>query len=288
MRSIYEFKPRSNGVLGLEPVYCTQYAGNMSQYNPAIHLLEQHVERTQQGIPTLIYNQHPPVDPQLSSYQEQVEYPLGPFNLDTATAAPPQPTRGHPPVYYSQGGQSQGIPIIAEIPASHSPASSRASGSPSSPVLPVSQVLGLTPHRQPDSGPRRILAIPIDSLSITDPTIHEIVAGFLVASWRLNQIEEPAYVGKSCYFQLIDESTMMCRLCGKQERRAERLVSHLRGHFDHRPYSCGGQCGNKEWYASYFWCTASVDQRLYSGQRFTERRGVKDHAERPTVQCPKW
>ena len=114
-------------------------------------------------------------------------------------------------------------------------------------VLPASQVLGLTPHRQVDSGPRRILAPPIDSLSITDPTTHEIVAGFLVASWRLNQIEEPAYAGKSCYFQLIDELTMVCRLCGKQERRAERLVSHLRQHFDHRPYSCSGQCGNAEW-----------------------------------------
>ena len=154
--------------------------------------------------------------------------------------------------------------------------------------LPARQVLGLTPRRQADTGPRRILAPPVDLLSIMVPTIHEIVAGFLVASWRLNHVEEPAYAGKSCYFQLIDEPTMVCRPCGKQERRAERLVSHLRQHFDHRPYSCSGECGNAEWYASYSWCTAGVDQPLYSGQRFTERRGVEDHAGRPTVQCPKW
>ena len=130
-------------------------------------------------------------------------------------------------MYYSQGGQRQGVPIIAEIPASHSPAPSQVSHSPSSPVLPTSQVLGLTPHRQADSGPRRILALPIDSLSIIYPTIHGIVAGFLFASWRLGQIEEPPYAGKSCYFRLIDELTMVCRLSGRQERSAERLVSHL-------------------------------------------------------------
>ena len=191
-------------------------------------------------------------------------------------------------MYCSRGSQSQGIPIIAEIPASHSPASSQVSCSPSSPVLPTSQVLGLTPHLQADSGPRRILAPPINSLSIIYPTIHEIVAGFLVASWRLNQIEETNYAGKSCYFQLFAESTIVRRLCGGQERRAERLVSYLRQHFDHRPYACSGQRGNVAWYASYSWCTASIDQPLYSERRFTERRGVKDHAERPTVQCPKW
>jgi len=243
VRSEYEFKPHSNSVVDLGPAYCSQFAGNIGQYNTDIHLHEQHVGGAQQGVPTLIYNHHTPVDPQLS-YQGHIEYPLGHFELDTTTTVPPQLTRGHPSVFYSQ---SQGIPIIAEVPASQSPTSSQASGSPPPPVLSASQALGSTPYRQADNGPRRILALPIDSMLITDPVISGIVAGFLVAPWRLNQIEEPAYAGKSCYFQLIDESAMVCRLCGKQERRAERLVSHVRGHFDHRPYSCEGLCGNKDW-----------------------------------------
>jgi len=227
--------------------HCNHLAGNMSQYSATTHLQEQYLGRTRQGFPTLIHNHHLPVSPQPSTYQGHAEYILGPYGVHSTTTAPPQLTRSDPMLFYPQVGQSQGIPITTNVPAIRSPALPQVLGLPPSPVLPTSQAAELTPQRLADSGPRRILALPIDSLSIIDPTTVRIVAGFRVAPWRLNQDEEPACAGKSCYFQLIDETAMTCILCGKQERRAERLVSHVRGHFDHRPYPCGGQCGNTDW-----------------------------------------
>lgn len=224
----------------------------MSQYDTAIHLPEQPVGRSQQGFPTLIDNRPCPVNPQSSLCQGHAKYLLGSYDTGSTTISPLQLTTSSPSMFYRQVGQNQGITIIADVFANQSPTSPQTPGLPTSPVLLMKQALGLTPYRQADNGPRRILAEPIESLSITDPTICRIVAGFQNASWRLHQVEEPALVGKSCYFQLIDESAMACRLCGKLERRAERLVSHLRGHFDHRPYPCMGQCGNMEWYASYY------------------------------------
>lgn len=245
VRPEYAFQPHTYGLSDLRPTHCNLLAGNMSQHNAATHFHEQDVG-TQQGFPPLIYNHHHPVSSQPSLYQGPAEYLLGSYELDSATTAPPQLTRSGPTVFYIPE-QRQGLPIPAGIPANQCTTSLHADGLPSSPVLPTSQAIGLTPYRQADSGPRRILAVPIESLSITDTTICRIVERFQAAPWRLNQGEEPIYAGKSCYFQLIDESTMTCRLCGKQERRAERLVSHVRGHFNHRPYPCGGQCGNMDW-----------------------------------------
>ena len=234
-------------VTDLGPIHCIPFAGNMTQYNTVTHLPELPVGRTQQGLPTLVYNRHHPVSPQPSPYQGHTQYLQKTYETDNRTIVPPQLTTSNPSVFYGQADQNRRSPITAEVSACQCPTSPHALGSPPSPVLPINQALGLTPYRPADSGPRRILAVPIQSLSITDPTICAIVSAFQIASWMQDQVEEPAHAGKSYYFQLIDESTMECRLCGKHERRAERLVSHLRGHFDHRPYTCKGQCGIMEW-----------------------------------------
>jgi hypothetical protein len=232
----------------LGPAQGISFGGNMVQYSTTTLLPEQLVGGTQQCFQTLIYNRHRPVNPPPPPYQGH-EYLLGPYVIDSATTSPSQLATGSPSVFYRQLDQSQGIPITAEVSARQCPTSPQTPGSPPSPASSMNQALGLTlnPYRQVDNGPRRILAVPIGSLSITDSTICGIVASFQLASWMLRQVEEPAYGGKSSYFQLIDESMMACRLCGKKERRAERLVSHLRGHFDHRPYACEGHCGNMDW-----------------------------------------
>jgi hypothetical protein len=234
-------------VTDLGPTHCIPFAGNMNQYNTVTHLPEQPVGRTQQSFPTLIYNHHHPVSPQPSSYQGHIQNLQGSYETDSTTTVPSQLITSSSSVFYGQVDQNQGTPTTAVVPANQCPESPQVLGLPPSPVLSLNQALGLTPYRQSDSGPRRILAVPIQSLSITDPTICAIVAAFQIASWMQHQVEEPGQAGRSCYFQLIDESSMTCRLCGKHERRAERLVSHLRGHFDHRPYPCGGQCGIMEW-----------------------------------------
>ena len=238
---------RLHFVTDLEAAHCIPFAENVNQYNTVTYSPEQSVRGSQQGFQTLIYNHHHPVNHPPSSYQGHDNYFLGPYEIDSMTTAHPQLTTSNPSVFYEQVNQNQRIPITAEVSAVQSPTSPQALGLPSSPASSMDQALGPTSYRQTDNGPRRILAVPIQSLSITDPTICEIVAAFEIALWKLHQLEEPAHAGKSCYFQLIDESIMVCRLCGKQERRAERLVSHLRGHFDHRPYPCGGQCGTIDW-----------------------------------------
>ena len=190
---------------------------------------------------------HHPVNPQRSPYQGYIPYPPGPYETDSATTLPPQLTTSSPSVFYGPVDQKQGTRITAEVSASQCLTPPQALGLPSSPVLSMNQALGLTPYRQADNGPRRILAVPVQSIPITDPSIYAVVAAFQIAPWMRHQVEEPGPAGKSCYFQLIDEPTMACRLCGKHERRVERLVSHLRQHFDHRPYPCKGQCGVTDW-----------------------------------------
>ena len=245
----YEFQSHTYDAADLGPTHCNIFTENMSQYNPTTNLHEQRIGRTQQAFATLLYYNHDqPVSPQPSPYQGPTEYLPVPYEFDT-TATAPQLTSSGPTMFDPQVGQStEGIPIQAEVPANQSAAVPQVPVPSHLPVLHMSQTLGSTSYRQADNGPRRILAAPIGSLSITDPTILGTIAGFQAASWMINQVEEPAPAGKSCYFQLIDELTMACRLCRKRERRCERLVSHVRGHFDHRPYPCGGQCGNREWY----------------------------------------
>ena len=234
-------------VTGLRPDHGNAFAGNISQYNTVTHLPEQPVGRAQQSFPTLTYTHHHPVNPQLSPYQGHTQYLPGPYETDSSTTLPPQLTTSSPSVFYDRVDQIQETSTTAEVSASRCHTPPQALGSPSSPVLSMNQALGFTPYRQADNGPRRILAVPVQSLPITDPTIYAVVASFQIAPWMRHQVEEPAPAGKSCYFQLIDEPTMACRLCGKYERRVERLVSHLRGHFDHRPYPCKGQCGIMDW-----------------------------------------
>ena len=234
-------------VTDLRPIHDNAFPGSMNQYTTVTDLPEQPVGRAQQSFPTLIYNPHHPVNPQLSPYQGHTRYLPGPYETDSATTLPSQLTTSSPSVFYRPVDQNEGTTITAEVSASQCPTPPQTLGLPSSPVLTMNQALGLTPYRQADNGPRRILAVPVQSLPITDPSIYAVVAAFQIAPWMRHQVEEPAPAGKSCYFQLIDEPTMACRLCGKNERRVERLVSHLRGHFDHRPYPCKGQCGVTDW-----------------------------------------
>lgn len=238
-------------VADLGATHCIPFAGNVSQYSTVIYPPEPTVGGTHQGFQALMYEHHHPVNHPPSPYQGHNNYLLGPYEADSTTTAPPQLTTSDPSVFYEQVDQNQRVSITAEVSAIQSPTSPQALRPPSSPVVSMNQTPGSTSYRQTENGPRRILAVPIQSLSITDPTLCEIVAAFEIASWMLHQVEEPSHVGKSCYFQLIDESMMVCRLCGKQERRAERLVSHVRGHFNHRPYPCGGQCGAIDWYDPY-------------------------------------
>ncbi len=238
-------------VADLGVTHCIPFTVNVSQYNTVTYPPEQSVRRAQQGFQTLIYDHHHPVNHPPSPYQAHNNYLLGPYVIDSMATAPPQLTTSNPSVFYEQVDQNQRSSITAEVSAIQSPTSPQALGLPPSPVVSMNQAPGSASYRQTENGPRRILAVPIQSLSITDPTMCEIVAAFEIASWMLHQLEEPSHAGKSCYFQLIDESMMVCRLCGKQERRAERLVSHLRGHFDHRPYPCGDQCGTIDWYDPY-------------------------------------
>jgi len=35
--------------------------------------------------------------------------------------------------------------------------------------------------------------------------------------------------------------------CGKPFNRSDRGLTHVRTHFDYRPFYCGGQCGNQNW-----------------------------------------
>jgi hypothetical protein len=218
----------------------------MDLYNKSNQIHEQLVGRAQQSFATRIYGHFHPVGPH-PPYQGHSKYLFDPYKLNGTNPAPPQLTGSSHPIFFNQVSQGPGIPTTAEVSASQSPAAPQARSSSSPPPLHTSQALGSTPHRPADNGPRRIHAVPIESLSIIDPTIQQIVMGFLLAPWRLNQLEEPEQAGQSCYFQLIDEPKMNCLLCGKYERRAERLVSHLRGHFDHRPYPCNGRCGTVQW-----------------------------------------
>jgi hypothetical protein len=35
--------------------------------------------------------------------------------------------------------------------------------------------------------------------------------------------------------------------CGQRFKRRDRSRDHIRVHLDHRPYTCGGQCGKPGW-----------------------------------------
>ena len=104
-----------------------------------------------------------------------------------------------------------------------------------------------------NSGPQ-----PMPPSGAFGPTPAELVHRFRHSPYVTdNRLEPTDYRRRSLFLQLLLENPphhYECIVprsngtpCGKTFNRSDRGLTHIRTHFNHRPYSCDGQCNNKRW-----------------------------------------
>lgn len=78
--------------------------------------------------------------------------------------------------------------------------------------------------------------------------------------------------------------------CPHVSPRRRRALGHIHTHFNYKPYTCGGRCGNSRWYAP-----RSRPRRmlifLQSTERYCSASALDEHIRRrhnPVRSCPIW
>ena len=88
--------------------------------------------------------------------------------------------------------------------------------------------------------------------------VKGVVGKFLQSRWLCqNEMEPPIVTSQdapgtspstSIYVLLVSDGPVKrCKLCGYQNERFDRILAHLRSHFNHRPYACNSSCGSRIW-----------------------------------------
>ncbi|PVG02061.1 hypothetical protein CPB86DRAFT_35984 [Serendipita vermifera] len=79
---------------------------------------------------------------------------------------------------------------------------------------------------------------------------------------------------RSLLVQFLDNQrgTLRCLFdgCKKKFSRQDRAITHIRVHLAHRPFVCGGQCGNN-----------------YCRERYASRANLRSHWTRKSANCPR-
>jgi hypothetical protein len=72
--------------------------------------------------------------------------------------------------------------------------------------------------------------------------------------------------------------------------RLDRAVAHVRRHLDLKPFPCGGQCGNEEWYVKKLsWRFHIINHPQCSDQRFHSSETLSTHRRGPDYRsCDLW
>ena len=96
--------------------------------------------------------------------------------------------------------------------------------------------------------------------SLSNGEVKDVVGSFLQSSWLSQNEKEPLIStsqeasgagpisSTSIYILLISDGPVKrCKLCTYRNERADRVLAHLRSHFNHRPYPCNSACGSKIW-----------------------------------------
>ena len=91
-------------------------------------------------------------------------------------------------------------------------------------------------------------------------TPAELVHRFQHSTYVMdNRLEPTDHRRRSLFLQLLRETPNLphhyeCIVprsdgitCGKTFNRSDRALTHIRTHFNHRPYPCHGQCSKKNW-----------------------------------------
>ena len=95
-------------------------------------------------------------------------------------------------------------------------------------------------------------------MSLPNGEVKGLVGDFLQSGWLSQNEMEPSIPtsqnaswtspSTSIYMLLVsDDPVKRCKLCQYQNERFDRILAHLRSHFNHRPYACNGLCGLELW-----------------------------------------
>jgi hypothetical protein len=111
------------------------------------------------------------------------------------------------------------------------------------------------PIFRPNSAPQPTLPFSASSL-----TPAELVHHFQYSSYVMEDRLEPTdHRRRSVFLQLLHQTPNLphhyrCTVprsdgtpCGKTMNRSDRGVTHIRTHFNHRPFWCKGLCGDEKW-----------------------------------------
>ena len=94
--------------------------------------------------------------------------------------------------------------------------------------------------------------------SLPNGEIRDVVGDILQSRWLSQNEMEPSTPtsqdalgpspSASIYKRLVSDGPVKrCRLCKYQNERFDRILAHLRSHFNHRPYACNSVCGSRIW-----------------------------------------
>ncbi len=94
--------------------------------------------------------------------------------------------------------------------------------------------------------------------SLPNGEVKGLVGNFLQSRWLSQNEMEPSIPMSqdapgtspltSIYVLLVSDSPVKrCKLCQYQNERFDRILAHLRSHFNHRPYACNGSCSSETW-----------------------------------------
>jgi hypothetical protein len=94
--------------------------------------------------------------------------------------------------------------------------------------------------------------------SLPNGEVKGVVGTFLQSRWLSQNEMEPSIItshdapgtspSTSIYVCLVSDGPVKrCKLCHYQNERFDRILAHLRSHFNHRPYACNNSCGSKIW-----------------------------------------
>jgi len=94
--------------------------------------------------------------------------------------------------------------------------------------------------------------------SLPNGEVKDVIGDILQSRWLPQNEMEPSILtsqdasgpspAASIYILLVSDGPVKrCRLCKYQNERLDRILTHLRSHFNHRPYACNGSCGSRIW-----------------------------------------
>lgn len=129
------------------------------------------------------------------------------------------------------------------------------------PALPDNS--GLTENNSESNSANRLRTVSARDLFGSLPTgdVKNVVGNFLQSRWLSQNEMEPSIptsqdasgtsLSTSIYILLVSDGPVKrCKLCNYQNERFDRILAHLRSHFNHRPYACNSSCGSRIWWVS--------------------------------------